>query len=86
MAVENPILKLSRRPIITGANSAMNQSEFQAITCNLIKAREKLRVHGSIGFGFGFHWLKNWREILELITKCKNREHEITFDRIWKLL
>ena len=43
----------------------MNQSEFLAITCNLLKAREKSRVQGAIGFGFAFasHWLKNWREI-----------------------
>ena len=31
-------------PITTGANRAMNESEFQAITCNLLKAREKSRV------------------------------------------
>ena len=43
----------------------MNQSEFLAITCNLLKAREKSRVQGAIGFRFAFasHWLKNWREI-----------------------
>ena len=32
----------------------MNQSQFPAITCNLLKAREKSRAHGAIGFGFGF--------------------------------
>ena len=41
----------------------MNQLEFLAITCNLLKAREKLRVLGVIGFRFASHWLKNWREI-----------------------
>ena len=30
--------------------SAMNQSEFAAITCNLLKAREKSRVQGTIRF------------------------------------
>ena len=39
-------------PITTGANRAMNQSEFLAITCNFLNAREKLRVQGAIGFGF----------------------------------
>ena len=59
MTVENPKLKQLLRPITTGA---MNQSQFLAIICNLLKAREKSRVHGAIGFGFASHWLKNWRE------------------------
>ena len=40
----------------------MNQSQFLAITYNLLKAREKSRVSGAIGFGFTSHWLKYWRE------------------------
>ena len=40
----------------------MNQSQFLAIFRNLLKAREKLRVQGVIGFGFASHWSKNWRE------------------------
>ena len=32
----------------------MNQSEFQEITGNLLKAREKSRVQDAIGFGFGW--------------------------------
>ena len=47
------------RPITTGAESAMNQSQFLAITCNSLEAREKSRVRGAIGFGFASHWLKN---------------------------
>ena len=31
--------------------------------------------------GFGFHWLKNWRESFKPITKRSNRNHVITFDR-----
>ena len=60
----------------------MNQSEFPAITCDSLKARGKSRVHGAIGFGFGFdsHWLKNWREPFKPITKRSNRNHVITFD------
>ena len=50
------------RPITIGAGSAMNQSQFLAITCNSVEAREKSRVRGAIGFGFDSHWLKNWRE------------------------
>ena len=36
----------------------MSESEF-LITCNLLKAQEKPRVQGAIGFGFPSHWLKN---------------------------
>ena len=58
----------------------MNQSKFLAITCNLLKAREKSRVQGAIGFGFASHWLKNRREILKPITKRSNRNRVITLD------
>ena len=58
----------------------MNQSQFLAITCNSLQAREKSRVHGAIGFGFASHWLKKWRESFKPITKRSNRNHVITFD------
>ena len=58
----------------------MNQSQFLAITCNSLEAREKSRVHGAIGFGFASHWLKNWRQSFKPITKRSNRNHVITFD------
>ena len=82
MTVEKPKPKQLLRPITTGADSAMNQSQFVAITCNSLNAREKSRVQGAIGFGFGFasHWLKNWRESFKPITKRSNRNHVITFD------
>ena len=80
MTVEKPKPKQLLRPITTGTNSAMNQSEFLAITCNSLKAREKSRVHGAIGFGFASQWLKNWRASFEPITKRSNRNHVITFD------
>ena len=50
------------RAMTTGTNSTMNQSQFLLIICNSLKAREKPRVHGAIGFGLTSHWLKNWRE------------------------
>ena len=62
MTVEKPKLKQLLRPITTGADSAMNQSEFLAITCHSLEAQEKSRVHGAIGFGFASHWLKSRRE------------------------
>ena len=80
MTVEKPKPKQLLRPITTGANSAMNQSQFLAITGNSLNAREKSRVRGAIGFGFDSHWLKNWRESFKPITKRSNRNHVITFD------
>ena len=80
MTVEKPKSKQLLRPITTGANRAMNQSEFLVITCNSLKGREKSRVHRAIGFGFASHWLKNWRESFKPITKRCNRNHAITFD------
>jgi len=80
MIVEKPKPKQLLRPITTGADSAMNQSQFLTITCNSLQAREKSRVHGAIGFGFASQWLKNWRESFKPITKLSNRNHVITFD------
>ena len=80
MTVEKPKPKQLLRPITTGANSAMNQSQLLAITSNSLKAREKSRVHGAIGFGFASDWLKNWGESFKPITKRSNRNHAITFD------
>ena len=80
MTVEKPKPTQLLRPITTGAGSAMNQSQFLAITCNSLKAREKSRVHGAIGFPCDSHWLKNWRESFKPITKRSNRNHVITFD------
>ena len=54
----------------------MNQSEFPAIACNSLKAREKSRAQAVIGFAS--HWVKNWREMFRPITKRSN--HVIPFD------
>ena len=82
ITVEKPKPKPKQllRPITTGANIAINQSQFLAITCNSLKAREKSRVHGAIAFGFASPRLKNWRESLKPITKRSNCNHVITFD------
>ena len=60
----------------------MNQSEFAAIACKLLTARESLRVQDMIGFGFASPWLKNWRDISRSVTKLSNRNRNrvITFD------
>ena len=52
MTVEKTKPKQLLRPITTGTNSTMNQSQFLAIICNSLKAREKSRVHNAIGFDF----------------------------------
>ena len=78
MTVEKPTPKRLFRPITIGAGSAMNQSQFLAITCNSLKAREKSRVYSAIGFAS--HWLKNWRESFKPITKRSNRNHVFNFD------
>ena len=80
MTVEKPKPKQLLRPIPTGTNSSMSQSQFLAITCNSLEAREKSRVHRAIGFGFASHWLKNWRDSFKPITKRSKRNHVITFD------
>ena len=75
MTVKTLILKWLVRQITTGSNSAMNQSEFGAITCNLLKAREKSRVHGAIGFG-----LNIVRAVFKLLSKV------ITWLRLLRLV
>ena len=80
MTVLKPKPKQLLQPITTGTNSTMNQSQFLAITCNSLDAREKSRVQGAIGFGFASHWLKNWRNFFKPMTKRTNRNHVITFD------
>ena len=77
MTVEKSKPKQLLRPITTETNSAMNQSQFLAITCNSLEAREKSRVHGAIGFGFASHWLKNWRDFFEPIAKRCNRNLQL---------
>ena len=55
MTVEKPKPKQLLRPITTGEDCAMNQSQFLAITCNSLEVQEKSRVHGAVGFGFASH-------------------------------
>ena len=80
MTVGKPKPKQLLQPNTTEADSAINQSQFLAITCNSLEAREKSRVHDAIGFGFDSHWLKNWRDSFKAITKRSNRNRVITFD------
>ena len=57
MTVEKPKPKQLFRPITTGTNSTMNQSQFLVIICsNSLKARGKSRVHGAINTWFWFYF------------------------------
>ena len=75
MTVEKPKPKQLLRPITIGAGSAMNQSQFLAITGNSLEAREKSRVRGAIGFGFFSHWLNNWRDFFKLSRQSRSRNY-----------
>ena len=58
----------------------MKQTEFLAITCYLLKAREKSRVHRANGVGFASHWSENFNPI----PVHSNRNGVITLDSHWK--
>ena len=80
MAVEKPKPKAKQllRPITTGAGNEMNQSQFLAITCKSLEAREKSCVCGATGFDS--HWLKSWHDSFKPITKHSIRNYVITFE------
>ena len=50
----------------------MNQSEFEANTCNQRQARENACGENTIGFGFTSYWLRKWREFYQPITERSN--------------
>ena len=69
----------------TNHNRSKRRDEPIRIPRNFIKAREKSRVQGAIGFGFSSYWLKKWREILQPITKHSNRNRVFLFDSHLKI-
>ena len=77
MTVEIP--QLLFRPITAIANSAMNQSEFLAITCDLLEARAKSHLQGAVGFGFA-HSLISLVEIFMEFANRSYRNRVINFD------
>ena len=52
----------------------MNQSEFEANTCNRRQARENTSDQVMIGFGLVSHWLKKWREFCQPITERRKEK------------
>ena len=77
MTVEKPKPKQFFRPITTGTTSTMNQSQFSATRS---RRGKKSLVRAAIDFDFTSHWLKNWRESFQPVTKSTNRNRVITFD------
>ena len=53
----------------------MNQSEFPSIICILLKAREKSRIQGAIGFASD--WLKVWREAFKVAPYSINSTYTL---------
>ena len=51
------------RPITTGEGSAMSQSQFLAITCNSLEAREKSRIRGWCD------WFLFWFSLVEKLAR-----------------
>ena len=49
--------------VSTGTNNTLNQSELGANTSNWRQARKNACQKVTIGFGFSFDWLGNWRVI-----------------------
>ena len=74
-------------PIIRDADSSVNQTEFEEITCNQRQARENARVQLGIDFGFASHWLRKGRKFCQPITersKAKPKLTRIIFDTQFK--
>ena len=51
------------KPITTGTDNAMNQSELKANAANWRQARENACEQVTIGYSFASDWLKKWHEI-----------------------
>ena len=79
IGVEKPKPKQLLPPITTGANSAMNQSEFLAVTCNLLKARENITRTWCDWFWMCFSLVEKLGEIFSPMTW-------LLFTVIWKQL
>ena len=62
------------------SNAPSHLSCFQITILNLLKSQEKIARVRLTGINFASHWLKNWRDILEPITKRSNRKGVVTFD------
>ena len=81
LSVVKPVLKKLLQPITTDRNSAISQSEFEAMIRNRRKARKNVRVQ--VAIGFASHWLRKRHEFCWPITersKAKPEQARFTFD------
>lgn len=69
------------RPIATGVNYEVNQSDVLSILPVTCSQRGKYHAYIVIGFGFACHWLKNWSEVFNPISKHNYCNLIINFDR-----
>ena len=61
----------------------MNQSQFLAITRNLLEAREKSRVHGAVGFGLILiDWKTACNYFWQSFENCSNSDLPNTFFKV----
>ena len=64
----------------------MNQSEFLAIMCNFLKARENWRAQGAIGFGFLIFGWKTGARFVSQSVSVAIAIVQLLSTGIWKLL
>ena len=62
----------------------MNQSEFEANTCNRRQERKNEYNQDTIGLGLASCWLRKWQQLCRRIKACvvkqNQSKHKITFD------
>ena len=86
MTVEKPKPKQLLRPITTEADSAMNQSQFLAITCNLLEARENHAYMVRLGLVLRLIGWKTGASLLSQSLSVAIAITELLSTVIWKLL
>lgn len=78
LIVVEPKSRQLLRPITVDTNSAMSQSQIEAITCGPCEARENARVQVAIDFGITFDWLKKVMRICWPITERSDTQPKPT--------
>ena len=51
----------------------MDQSEFDANTCNQRQARDNTCERGTIGFSFASHWFRNWNQFRSVVKQNQSK-------------
>ena len=79
MTVEKSKPKQLLRAIATGANSAMNQSQFLAIISNSLKAWEESHLHGAVSYTHLRAHETREDLVCRLLLEKKNVGHRLCF-------